>query len=136
MVSRWSKRTLIAALATGWACGSVSSPSRALTGAWGGDHVSMTVADSTHLEFDCAHGDIPASVVLDGAYEFRANGTFVREHGGPIQLGVPPDSHPAVYFGSVAGDTMTLGVRLTDTNETIGTFTLTRGVAGRVVKCV
>jgi len=116
MPSRWSKWTLIVALATAWACGSVSSPSRALTGAWG--------------------GDIPASLLHDGGDEFSTNGTFVREHGGPIQLGVPPDSHPAVYFGSVAGDTMTLGVRLTDTKETIGTFTLTRGAAGRVVKCL
>ena len=31
---------------------------------------------------------------------------------------------------------MTLMVRLTDTSETVGTFSLTRGSMGRIVKCL
>ena len=31
---------------------------------------------------------------------------------------------------------MTLSVRLVDSNQDVGTFTLTRGAAGRVVKCL
>ena len=83
----------------------------------------MTVADSTHVEFDCAHGDVPTPLVLDESNEFTARGTYVREHGGPVLIGAPPDSHPATYAGSVRDHRMTLTVRLTDSNEVIGTFT-------------
>jgi len=120
----------------GSACASVTTPSRALIGTWGGAHVTMTVDDSTHLEFDCAHGDISAPIVLDGGGRFGASGTFVREHGGPIQIDAIPDRHPATYAGSVMADRMTLIVRLTDSAEVIGPFTLSRGAAGRVVKCL
>jgi hypothetical protein len=44
--------------------GTAVSPSPVSTGMWGGDHISLTVADTTsHVEFDCAHGDIlPSSI--------------------------------------------------------------------------
>ena len=104
---------------------------------WGGDHVAMTVsATATHLEFDCAHGDIPAALMVDARNEFDVAGTFVREHGGPIRDGETADARPARYVGSVSGGAMALTVRLTDTNETIGTFALARGSPGRVVKCL
>jgi hypothetical protein len=88
------------------------------------------------VEFDCAHGDIPGALTLNARNEFNVTGTFVREHGGPIRVGEVPDSHPAVYAGLVTATTMTLTVRLTDTNEMIGTFTLSRGTPGRVVRCL
>ena len=47
-----------------------------------------------------------------------------------------PDSHPAAYVGLVTTTTMTMTVRLTDTNEVVGSFTLRRDTPGRVVKCV
>ena len=53
-----------------------------------------------------------------------------------IRVGEVPDTHPARYDGSVTGNSMTLTVRLTDTNETIGTFTLTRAGTARVFKCL
>ena len=114
------------------ACGgSPSSPS--LQGQWGGDHASLIVGDAaSHIEFDCAHGDFTGAMTTS----FSLAGTFVREHGGPIREGEPLDTHPAVYNGSIRGSSMTLTVRLSDTNETVGTFTLTRGVMGRVVKCL
>jgi hypothetical protein len=104
---------------------------------WGGDHIALTVADAgSHLEFDCAHGDIPGMLTINTGNEFDVQGTYVREHGGPIVVGAVPDSHPAAYVGSVSAATMALTIRLTDTNELIGTFTLSRGSAGRVLKCV
>ena len=120
------------------ACGSSpSGPSPMLTGLWGGDHIALTVAEmGTHIEFDCAHGDIPITLMVNARNEFDASGTFVREHGGPIRVGEMPDSHPAAYIGSVTETTMVLTVRLMDTNEVIGTFTLSRGSPGRVVKCL
>jgi hypothetical protein len=128
----------LGAVAATSACGSsVSGPSPVLNGTWGGDHIAMTVAGTgTHLELDCAHGDIPGMLMVNNRGEFDVAGTFVREHGGPIRVGELPDSHPATYAGSVTATTMLLTVRLTDTNEVIGTFTLSRGLAGRVVKCL
>lgn len=114
-----------------------SGPSPLPAGMWGGDHVAMTVAETaTHLEFDCAHGDIPAALMVDARNEFDVAGTFVREHGGPIRDGETADARPARYVGSVGGGAMALTVRLTDTNETIGTFALARGSPGRVMKCL
>ena len=106
-------------------------------GVWGGDHVTMTVASAGgHFEFDCAHGDVGTTLVLDARGQFSATGVFVREHGGPIRPGEAPDSHPASYAGTMTANTMMLTVRLTDLAETIGTFTLTYGSPGRVVKCL
>src|SRR6266850_2960093 len=84
-------------------------------GSWGGVHVAMEVADKgTAIEFDCAHGMISERLVLDREGRFRAKGTFVREHGGPIREGETPASHPASYSGNVRGKAMTLTVTLTD----------------------
>jgi hypothetical protein len=129
---------LLQALVATSACSSgPSAPSPALTGTWGGDHIALTVADTgTHLELDCAHGDIPGPLMADARNGFDVSGTFVREHGGPIRVGEMPDSHPAAYAGSVTGTMMVLTVRLTDTDEAIGTFALSRGSPGRVVKCL
>ncbi len=88
------------------------------------------------MEFDCAHGDTALPVAVDVRNVFSVSGTFVREHGGPIQLGAAPDVHPAVYSGSVIASTMVLTVQLTDTPEVIGTFTLMRDTPGRVLKCL
>lgn len=123
----------------GWACGGASTGPSSLVpaGVWSGDHVTLTVADTaTHLEFDCAHGDIPGALTADARGQFDVAGTFVREHGGPIRQGEVPDSHPAMYSGSVSSMAMVLTVRLGDSTEMIGPFTLLRGSSGRVVKCL
>ena len=105
-------------------------------GVWGGGHIGMEVADkSTAVEYDCAHGMISERLVLDSEGRFRARGTVVREHGGPVREGETPVSHPASYSGKVSGKTMTLTVTLTDSSESIGTFTLTQGSEGQLVKC-
>lgn len=112
--------------------GMPASPSAA--GQWGGDHITLTVADAvSHVELDCAHGDINGAI---SSSSFSMAGTFVREHGGPIRVDETADSHPALYNGAVNRSLMTLTLRLTDSNEIVGTFTLTRGVAGRIVKCL
>jgi hypothetical protein len=108
-----------------------------LLGAWGGDHVGLLLTESGGtLEYDCAHGAIDQPFVTDSAGRFQLAGTHTREHGGPIRKDQKPDTHPARYTGSVEGDTMTLTVTLTDSNEVLGTFTLTRGRPARVVKCL
>ena len=115
------------------ACGGTpASPS--VAGQWGGDHITLTVGDAaSHVEFDCAHGDFTGDI---SSSSFSLAGTFVREHGGPIRDDETADSHPALYSGAVNGSSMTLMLRLTDSNEIVGTFTLTRGAAGHIVKCL
>jgi len=122
----------------GSACGaSPAGPTSVRTGVWGGDHIALSVAEAgAHVEFDCAHGEIPIVLVVNARNEFDVLGTFVRERGGPVRVGDVPDSHPAAYAGSVTGTTMVLVVRLTDTNEVIGSFALSRDSPGRVAKCL
>jgi hypothetical protein len=106
-------------------------------GAWGGDHVGLVLtATGGTLEYDCAHGTIDEPFVTDSAGRFQLMGTHTREHGGPIGRDEKADKHPARYTGGVDGDTMTLTVTLTDSNEVLGTFTLTRGRIARVFKCL
>jgi hypothetical protein len=120
------------------ACHSGSGPSSIpVTGTWGGNHVTLTVRETgAHLEFDCAHGDIPGGLttIRDGTFDW--SGSFVREHGGPIRLDEVQDGHPASYAGSITGRSMRLNVRLLDDNTSAGSFTLALDVAGRVVKCL
>ena len=126
-----------AAVAASTCDGSPSSPSPLPVGSWGGDHIALTIArTATHIEFDCAHGDIPTALTVDARNGFDVPGTFVREHGGPIREGEAADSHPARYVGSVTDRMMVLTVRLTDGNEPIGTYALSRDAPGRVVKCL
>jgi hypothetical protein len=140
MTPRRSLRLLIViGTAGGWACGGTSTgpSSPVAAGVWGGDHVAMTVANAaTHLELDCAHGDIPGAIAVDAQGQFDVAGVFVREHGGPIRQDEVPDSHPAKYSGSVISTTMLLTIRIDDSNEPIGTFILVRGSSGRVLKCL
>ena len=132
--TRW---VLVVAIANSLSCHASLSPSSPLpTGSWGGDHVAMTVMDSsTHIELDCAHADITGAFRIDARGQFDRTGTFVREHG-EIRLGEPPDSHQASFAGSVVSTTMALTIRLTDTDGVIGNFTLSRGNPGRVFKCL
>jgi hypothetical protein len=133
----WSALIVLGAIA-GYSCGgATTAPSRLPAGVWGGDHITLAVGDaSTHLELDCAHGDIPAVPTLDREGQFEVAGTYVREHGGPIREGEISDRHPAIYSGRVAAATMTLTIRLSDTNEQVGAFTLVSGSSGRVFKCL
>ena len=106
-------------------------------GAWGGDHVSLLVAATGGtVEYDCAHGTIDQPFVADPSGRFDLAGTHTREHGGPIRIGEKEDKRPARYTGMTDRRTMTLTVTLTGTNERIGTFTLTHGQIGRIVKCL
>jgi hypothetical protein len=135
---RTTPAIVLAAALSGWACSaSPARPSSVASGTWGGDHIVMNIAsDASHIEGDCAHGDVPEALTLDAQGRFTAGGTWVREHGGPIRIDETADRHPAVYSGSVESDSMSLTIRITDTGVTIGTFALRFGAQGRIVKCL
>jgi len=109
---------------------------RLAPGVWGGDHIRFEVTGAgASIEHDCAHATIEQPVALDSEGRFDSKATYVVERGGPIRRDRPPPVRPARYKGKVSGDTLTLNVTLTDTDEDAGSFTLTRGSEGRVMKC-
>lgn len=105
-------------------------------GTWGGQHVRLEVRDDgAEIEFDCAHGRINGRLRPGADGRFDATGTFVAERGGPVREGASDKGEPARYTGRVRGKTMTLSVRLTNSNDDAGTFTLTHGREPELVKC-
>jgi major membrane immunogen (membrane-anchored lipoprotein) len=137
LVAALSASTCLTAMLV--ACGgSPAAPGQQLAaGAWGGDHVRLSVtANDASVEFDCAHGSVAQAVRLDANDRFDVAGVYVREHGGPVRVDEPPDSHPARYSGTVNGGVMQLTVTTTDDNREVGSFVLVLGQAGRIVKCV
>jgi len=102
---------------------------------WGGDHVRLKLRpDAADLEFDCAHGTIDAPLKTDAEGRFDLPGRFLRDSAGPIRSEREPP-HPARYSGRIEGTSMTLNIKLTDINQTLQTFTLTKGSMGRLWKC-
>jgi hypothetical protein len=103
---------------------------------WGGRDIGMEVTpQGATLEFDCAHGNVLEPIKANAKGEFAARGTYTPEHGGPIRKDNPPRDLPAIYKGTIEGDTMRLEVVLADKDQQPQPFTLTRGKAGRVMKC-
>jgi hypothetical protein len=110
---------------------------RVANGLWGGEHIRINVGpNSATIEYDCAQGTIAGPLLLDSKDRFILHGTHSTEHGGPIRSDETANQRPAVYTGSIRGGRMTLIVKMTGTNETVGTFSLTHGDEGRVFKCM
>lgn len=107
------------------------------SGTWGGEHVGVEVTDeNTSIEFDCAHGAIEGLFVIDRDGRFDMKGSYEVERPGPQRVGQASNARSARYTGSVNDTKMVLTVMLTDTNETIGTFTLKHGATPQIVKCL
>ena len=104
---------------------------------WGGEHVRADVeAERVSFEFDCAHGAAGGPLALGTDGRFDLEGFFVAERGGPVRAGQKEKRQPARYSGRVEGETMTLSVTLTESGDSVGTFTLTRGRPARLTKCL
>jgi hypothetical protein len=105
-------------------------------GMWGGPHISIEVTgQGARLDYDCAHGTIDHKLMTDRTGHFKASGLHFKEHGGPIRADETEQGEPASYTGKTNGQTMTLTVTLTKTHEKVGTYTLTHGKSGRIMKC-
>lgn len=119
----------------GCTAGGLPSENAELNGAWGGVHVGLTLtAEGGTISYDCAHGTLEAPVRLDLEGRFEGTGFHVREHGGPVRVGEVLDSEPARYLGQVTGDHMVLQVLVG--SDTLGPFTLQRGVAPQLFRCL
>jgi hypothetical protein len=104
------------------------------SGEWGGQHISINVrAKSATIEYDCASGVINGPLVIDADGHFNLRGTHRPERGGPIRADDNSAGHPATYTGTIKGNTMTLTLKVGDSDEE--TFTLEKGKPGELVKC-
>ena len=59
---------------------------------------------------------------------------LLQERPGPTQPDGPPQ-RPMRLSGTVKGNDMQVSIVLTDSNEDLGSFTLTFGTTPRLVKC-
>jgi len=108
-----------------------------LAGTWGGEHISLTVLDSTaNLEFDCAHGTIDEPISVDTDGNFEVTGIYVIEHGGPIRIDETLEKYPSLYKGRIEGEKMTLILILKNTETELDTFWLARGAEPIIYKCL
>ena len=106
-------------------------------GTWGGEHINLTVnGNSGTIEYDCAKGTITGPLVVDSGGGFKLAGTHTVERGGPIRSDESSNARPAVFTGTVRGETMSLTVTLSDTNENVGTFSLVHGKTGKLFRCM
>jgi hypothetical protein len=119
------------------ACTGPHAPTELPVGQWGGEHVSLTVSTTgASLEFDCAHGTVDETPLVESQGQFNLRGFYVREHGGPIREGELEDSHPALYFGRLQGSRVTLSIRLTADGMKIGPYEAHLGQQPRLFKCL
>lgn len=117
--------------------GEMKNTNRVASSTWGTGGIGLRVADEgVSVEFDCAHGTINEPLVVDANGRFDAMGTYVTERPGPVREDRQPAAQQARYSGQVEGETMTVTIRLEDTKQNIGTFTLTRNKYPRLRKCL
>jgi hypothetical protein len=104
-------------------------------GQWGGQHISLTVAAaSTEIEFDCGRATVPGTIETDRDGGFTTSGTLLQDRPGPTTPNGPAQ-RPIRLSGTVKDDDMQVSIVLTDSNEDVGSFTLTFGGTPRLVKC-
>jgi len=104
-------------------------------GEWGGTYISMKVGErSATIEYDCAHGEIPGPLNVDGEGKFELRGTFTPERGGPVRADETERGQAATYSGSVKGNKMTLVLKVAGSDDT-ETFTLEKDKPADLFKC-
>jgi hypothetical protein len=116
-----------------------SSASPRVTGAWGGDHITLVVTEEGgRAEFDCALGTIAEPLRQDEGGNFQVRGTYALETGGPGQTGdvAIPRPEEALYRGWTDGQWMRLTVILPAGERQIGHFSLVRGRRAVLEKCL
>lgn len=117
--------------------GQRSKVRRVPAGVWGGEHIGIWVEqEGARIEYDCGSGTIDEPLLLDRRGRFAVKGTHYVAHGGPVRIGESLAGQPARYTGSLAGQTLTISVRLMNLPATVGTFRLQYNQEPRVVKCL
>lgn len=105
---------------------------RLKTGAWGGEHVAMTVTDTgARIELDCAYGEIGEPLTIDPDRRMAVQGVYVLQRGPDPEN---PDRKPARFSGTLSGDVLTFEVRLIESGEIVGAFKVVYGAPPRGVR--
>lgn len=107
-------------------------------GRWGGAGVQLLVLDNgVKAEFNCAFGVIDEPITVNSNGRFSQTGKYLREPGGPGQLGdKEPEGIPAVFSGEVFESQMTLLIELPGDGRSIGPFTLKLSQKAELEKCL
>ena len=101
-------------------------------GRWGGDNAGLIVDNTTaHVHIGCTLGDATGPIRPDADGRFEAIGTY-NVDAYPVDRGI---THPARFTGRITGQTMTLTVTLTDTNQILGPVTLIYGKEPKMGPC-
>jgi len=104
-------------------------------GAWGGDHVLLTVSDGGgRVDFDCAHGTLDHLLRLDDRGRFSVAGTFALEQSGS-PAGETLPVHTARYQGRIDRQKIEFTVTV-EGQSGQGPFTVTLGKAPKLTKCL
>ena len=118
------------------ACASLPKTPTQLSGQWGGAHAGLLLEGGIgKLEYDCATGTIDSPIFPSPDGNFVVTGTHRPGHGGPVRVGQIFTSHRATYSGTVAGDQMTLAIRL-ENGTALGPFTMARGAQAQLTRCL
>lgn len=132
---RLLSRVAVAAVVFAAACDSSSAPPPAAEGSWGGVEASLTLATTGGtIVFPCGSGVVQSGWTLSSDGNFSAMGTFTFEAGA-----VPPGgfvAHPARYSGKISGSTFTFNVAVTDLQQLLGPFRMTRGGPPVTSRCL
>ncbi|MFI5210072.1 MAG: hypothetical protein ACHQ2E_06490 [Gemmatimonadales bacterium] len=128
------RRLACGLLLLGAACGAnLTGPE--LAGQWGGPEAIVTLAPSGGtIQYSCAEGTIDPSWTLSSGGRWRATGQHFTG-GGPVPPGGHPP-HPAIYSGTVRGNQLTFTVTLTDLDQVLGPYTVTKGRSSHMNLCL
>jgi hypothetical protein len=113
-------------------CPPGTGPGRLVDGTWGGDNAGVIVADGMiHVHIGCTEGDAPVTGadVVNGRFEVDGRHNITAY---PVNLGV---YHPARLQGRIVGEVLTLTVRLTDQDVTLGPVRVTYGREPAMQQC-
>jgi hypothetical protein len=114
-----------------------ASSTRVPAGTWGSQEgrANLDVTDKgAAIDFDCARGEVREPLVLDARNRFSAPGVYIKEHGGPEREGEDA-GQSARYEGHVSGETMTLTIKLSGSDQSVGPLNFTFGKRVRLFKC-
>ena len=107
-----------------------------IDGEWGGKGARLIFdAGRGSIKYDCAHGTISGPFGVNPRGNLSADGTYVAEKPGPIQLNEKPEEWPVRYEGKLDDDELELRITRTDNGEVLGNFLLFKGSQGQVHKC-
>ncbi|MEA5462064.1 hypothetical protein VB796_23540 [Arcicella sp. LKC2W] len=112
------------------------NPNIPLMGKWGGQGVEILATDTQiNFSFDCASGVIEKNVVLVNN-QFIERGTYtVFKGNNPINI-EPPQPQNVQYQGNLASDVLTLSIKSDDGKTQIATYTISKNVVAKIVKCL